>query len=206
MRPTQLLPPNYVARGTIDIHNKRTLLLVSLLGLVLMCLFSVLFTFLLYQMRPVDFNTDPVNHLFGSKNLWVQTIGLLAILIPMLLLHEALHGLAFWIFTHDRPRFAFKVFYAYASLPGWYLPRAQYLVSALLPFTVITLLGFLLLGFLPPTWFIPLLLVIVSNAAGSVGDLVVTVWLLTRRHGTLVVDMGDAVTFFEPETVKENLT
>jgi hypothetical protein len=198
MRATQFLPEGYREIGTIDIHNKRTLWLISLLGLILMCLFGVLFTSLLYQMRPMDFYTDPVNHPFGSKNLWVETLGMFAILIPMLMLHEALHGLAFWSFTHDRPHFAFKVFYAYASLPGWYLPRGQYLVSALLPFFSITLLGFLLLWLLPPSWFIPLLLVIVSNAAGSVGDLVVAAWLLTRHRGVLAVDMGDAVTLYEP--------
>ncbi len=204
MRPTQTLPKGYREIGTIDIHNKRTLLLISLLGLVLMCFFSILFTFLLYRMHPEAFNGNPMNHPFGFENVFLQTLGLLAILILMLLLHEALHGLVFWFFTHDRPHFAFKAFYAYASLPGWYLPRGRYLVSALLPFSGITLLGFLLLWLLPPTWFIPLLLVMVSNAAGSVGDLVVVAWLLTRHRGVLAVDIGDAVTLFEPESVKEN--
>ncbi len=198
MRATQTLPEGYHKVGTIDIHNKRTLLLVSLLGLILLCVFSVLFTSLLAVMRPTDFNSDPMDHPFGSEVVWVETVALLAILIPMLLLHEALHGLPFWIFSRARPRFAFKALYAYASLPGWYLPRGQYMVSALLPFTAITILGFLLLWLLPPTWFIPMLLVIVANAAGSVGDLVVAVWLLTRRRGTLAVDMGDAVTLYEP--------
>jgi hypothetical protein len=199
MRATQTLPEGYRSAGTIDIHKKRTLLLISLLGLILMCAFGFLFTDLLAFLRPTDF----ANHLrdmpFGLKSILLQTLAMLAILVPMLLLHEALHGLAFWIFSRSRPRFAFKTFYAYASLPGWYLPRSQYLVSALLPFTFITVLGVLLLWLLPPTWFIPMLLVMVANAAGSVGDLVVAVWLLTRQRGTLAMDAGDAVTLYEPE-------
>ncbi len=118
LHPTQILPDGYHPVGKIDIHNKRTLLLVSLLGLILMCVFGVLFFSLLSIMRPVDFQNDLKDKPFGLDGLWLQTLCMIAILIPMLLLHEALHGLAFWIFTRSRPRFAFKTFYAYASLPG----------------------------------------------------------------------------------------
>jgi hypothetical protein len=116
----------------------------------------------------------------------------------MLVLHEALHGVCFWVFTGSRPKFAFKGYYAYASIPGWYLPKVPYLVSALMPFLFITVAGLIFLSIVPATWFIPLLIIMVANAAGSVGDLVVAVWLLGRRKGVLAQDRGDAVTLFEP--------
>jgi len=202
MRATQALPTNYKEIGIIDISNKRTLILVNLLGFVLMVGFCALFYWLLYLMRPVQFNSDAMNHLFGSRNVLVETIGLLVLVALMLILHEALHGVCFWVFTGSHPRFAFKGFYAYASIPGWYLPKVQYLVSALAPFLFITILGLVLLATLPATWFIPLLVVIVANAAGSVGDLVVAVWLLGRRKDVLAQDRGDAVTLFEPVTLE----
>ena len=198
MRATQSLPTNYKEIGVVDIANKRTLLLVSLLGLVLMAVFSALFTWVLHLLRPLQFNMEPMNHPFGLESPYIASLGLILLVAVMLLLHEMLHGVCFWAFTGSSPRFAFKGYYAYASIPGWYMPRAQYLVSALMPFLFITILGLILLATLPATWFIPLLLLIVSNAAGSVGDLVVAVWLLGKRKGVLAQDRGDAVSLFEP--------
>jgi hypothetical protein len=98
---------------------------------------------------------------------------------------------------------AFKGYYAYASIPGWYLPKVPYLVSALMPFLFITVAGLILLTIVPATWFIPLLIMMVANAAGSVGDLVVIVWLLGRHKGVIAQDRGDAVTLFEPEQMEK---
>ncbi len=56
---------------------------------------------------------------------------LLGVLIVTLVLHELVHGLCFWSFTRDRPRFGWKLIYAYAAAPGWYLPRGRYLTVAL---------------------------------------------------------------------------
>jgi hypothetical protein len=198
MQAVKELPENYKNIGVIDISKKRTLLLVSLLGLVLMCGFSFLFTWALSLLRPMQFNTEPMNHPFGLDNVYLATLGLVILSVGMLLLHEALHGICFWIFTGSQPHFAFKAYYAYASIPGWYLPKVQYLVSALSPFLFITIVGLILLATLPATWFIPLLFVIVMNAAGSVGDLVVAAWLLGRHKGVLAQDRGDAVSLFEP--------
>jgi CBS domain containing-hemolysin-like protein len=203
MRATQTLPPDYKEIGVIDISKKRTLLLISLLGLILMGGFCALFYWLLLLIRPVQLNSDAMNHLFGSRNVLVQTVGLLFAITLMLVLHEALHGVCFWVFTGSRPKFAFKGYYAYASIPGWYLPKVPYLVSALMPFLFITVAGLIFLSIVPATWFIPLLIIMVANAAGSVGDLVVAVWLLGRRKGVLAQDRGDAVTLFEPAPQEE---
>jgi CBS domain containing-hemolysin-like protein len=203
MRATQTLPPDYKEIGVIDISKKRTLLLISLLGLILMGGFCALFYWLLLLIRPVQLNSDAMNHLFGSRNVLVQTVGLLFAITLMLVLHEALHGVCFWVFTCSRPKFAFKGYYAYASIPGWYLPKVPYLVSALMPFLFITVAGLIFLSIVPATWFIPLLIIMVANAAGSVGDLVVAVWLLGRRKGVLAQDRGDAVTLFEPAPQEE---
>jgi len=203
MRATQTLPADYKEIGVIDITKKRTPLLISLLGLVLMGGFCALFYWVLYLIRPLQFNTDPMNHPFGFENSYFATVGLLVLIAIMLFLHETLHGICFWIFTGSRPRFAFKGYYAYASIPGWYLPKVQYLVSALAPFLFITIIGLVLLATLPATSFIPLLFVIVANAAGSVGDLVVVVWLVGRQKGVLAQDRGDTVTLFEPASLEE---
>jgi hypothetical protein len=99
---------NYKEIGVIDISKKRTLIFVSLLGLVLMAGFCALFYWLLYLMRPVQFNSDAMNYLFGSKSVLVEKVGLLVLIALMLVLHEALHGVCFWVFTGSRPRLPLK--------------------------------------------------------------------------------------------------
>ncbi len=197
MRATQILPPGYKEIGVIDISKRRTLLLISLLGIILMGGFCVLFYWLLSLMRPIQFNSDAMNHLFGSTNVLFQTLELIIFILIMLVVHEALHGICFWIFTRSRPKFAFKGYYAYASIPGWYLAKIPYLISALSPFLFITVGGFILLAVVSANWFIPLIIIMVANAAGSVGDLVVAVWLLGRHKGVLAQDRGDAVALYE---------
>lgn len=202
MKPVQSLPEGYLEVGTLDLaKNKHALLLVSLLGLVLMCVFGVFFIYLISVMRPIAYNGGEFAKPFGLGSVLFQTISLLIMLVIMLLLHEGIHGVFFWVFSRTRPKFAFKGLYAYAGLPGWYIPRGKYLVTALAPFFLITLIGVLLLAVLPSTWFIPLLGVLVSNAAGSVGDLVVAVWLIFQPRGSLAQDRGDAVTIYKPATI-----
>lgn len=199
MQPIQTLPEGYIEVGTLDLaRNKRALVLVSLLGLVLMCAFGVFFIYMLSVIRPIAYNGGEFARPFGLNSVLFQTISLLVMLVIMLILHEAIHGIFFWIFCRTRPKFAFKGLYAYAGLPGWYIPRGKYLITALAPFTLITLIGILLLAILPSTWFVPLLGVLVSNAAGSVGDLVVVFWLLFQPRGSLAQDRGDAVTLYRP--------
>src|SRR6266699_209791 len=70
-------------------------------------------------------------------------------LCVVLILHELTHGLFFWLFTKSRPAFGFKGWYAYAAAPGWYLPRAQFLVVVGAPLTLLSLLGEALLLLVP---------------------------------------------------------
>ena len=65
-------------------------------------------------------------------------------------LHEAVHGLFFWLYTRDRPRFGFKGWYLYASAPGWYLSRNRFLVVGLSPLVTMTAAALGLAMVVPP--------------------------------------------------------
>jgi hypothetical protein len=78
------------------------------------------------------------------------------------------------------------------------MPRNQYAVVGLAPLVLMTLAGLALLPVIP-VWAIPsLLFVVVTNAAGAVGDIAVVGWLLLQPRATLVNDIGDAVTLYRP--------
>lgn len=123
----------------------------------------------------------------------------LVLMAVVVVLHEAIHGLLFWRFTGDRPRFGFKGLYAYAAAPGWYLPRNQHLVVALAPLLLITLGGLLMIALIPTAAVLPLVLVVALNAGGAVGDLVAAIWLLRADAAALVQDTGDSMVIFAAE-------
>ena len=199
MKPVQTLPDGYTLKQSLDLSaNTRALLGLNLVGVVLFFLFAWLFSSLAVRIRPDAVSIFPVieiGSLLGA--LWL-VLALLALQAVMIVLHEGLHGFFFYAFTRARPKFAFKGLYAYAALPGWYIPRREYLVICLAPLVGITLLGFLMIAVIPPAWIPAVLVVMTLNAAGSVGDMTVAAWLLRAPAGSLANDQGDAFNLYIP--------
>jgi hypothetical protein len=197
MLPTQILPPDYHSIGAIDLKdNGRALLWLNVLGLLLFFLSGFIFVMVLAWLRPDE--TGPVLALdLGSAASVLQAaLAFLALYALMIVLHEAIHGLFFWLYTRQRPVFAFKWSYAYAAAPSWYLPRNQYLVTAISPFVGISALAVLLMAFVPAAWFLPILVVATGNASGAIGDLWVAGWLLRQPPACYAQDRGDSVTLY----------
>ena len=199
MQPTQTLPPNYRPIWTIDLKNNlRAILWLNLLGLGLFILAAWAFTQALYLLRPAEGRAGLAASLDfqGIGDILQAGLAFLALYALMIVVHEAFHGVFFWVFTRQRPVFALSWAYAYAAAPGWYLPRNPYLVTAVAPLAGISLLALLALAFGPPGWFLPALVVAASNAGGAVGDVWVIVWLLRQPPTCYAQDRGDAVTLF----------
>lgn len=199
-RPTRTLPPAYHSIGRMDITNDTRLLLqMNLWGTLLSVLFLGLFAATVAILRPGElagaFHVD----VSGWVGLLRVVSLIVAVTVLMIVMHEGIHGIFFWIFTGARPVFTFKIYYASASAPGWYLPRRPFLITTLAPFVLITLAGCAGFAIVPVHWILPLLLMITFNASGAVGDLMVARWLLRQPDTCLVYDEGHAVTFYLPE-------
>lgn len=191
MKPVRDLDASYVATGTLDVRNIKVALGLNLVGLVLLLVFGWLFLQAAALIRP-DISEPRLLDLTSALDPLAIIIGL----VVMLIVHELIHGLFFWLFTGARPKFGFHLVYAYAAAPGWYLPRNQFLVIGLAPFLVITTAGLVLLA-LTPFSTVPLLLfILVMNGAGSVGDLVVTGWLLAQPATARAHDSGATITLY----------
>lgn len=96
-----------------------------------------------------------------------------------MLLHEWLHGLALQSFGH-KPRYALHKFYLVATIQkGSFLTRREYLLMTLTPLVTMTLVGSVLLLFLPPTIGQLLLMALLLNTAASIGDIMVA-WRVFR--------------------------
>lgn len=191
MKPVRNLDASYIATGTLDVRNSKVALGLNLAGLVLLFVFGWFFLQAAAFLRPEIDHPRPMDV--------ILELGLLDVivgLVVMLIFHEMIHGLFFWLFTSERPKFGFHLVYAYAAAPGWYLPRNQFLIVGLAPFLVITVAGLLLLA-LAPFSIVPFLLfVLIMNATGSVGDLAVTGWLLAQPATARAQDSGPRITLY----------
>jgi hypothetical protein len=199
MKAVQTLPANYQKAGTFDVKNNLLLHLgLNLAGLVLLAVLGWVFFRVVLALRAGSgasaggFSLSTENPL-GLAGLLVAVLLLTAVQVT---LHEAIHGIFFWVYTRSRPKFALRPTYAYAAAPDWFLPRGQALVTCLAPLALLTLAGLAAVPFLPPGWLLPAWYMLTMNAAGSIGDLLVALWILCHSPTTLVQDRGDAVTIF----------
>jgi predicted metal-dependent HD superfamily phosphohydrolase len=185
------LSSGYVFAGEIDVQNRRVILALNLIGLVMLFVFGWLFVQLAEAVRP-----EPPSS--GLSTFWdgLQPLWLLLGIVGVFVLHELIHGFFFWLFTGDRPQFGLHILYAYAAAPDWYLPRNRFIIAAAAPFILITMACLALLPSIAPQAVSELLIILTLNAAGSVGDLLVTGWLITQPRTTMVNDTGPAVSFY----------
>lgn len=192
MKTTKILPENYHSTVRIDLKENTWLaIILNLAGIPLFFISGWFFLKIIAYLR-VD-ATALWGILGGFQNLIIVLTGIFFVIV----VHEIIHGIFFWVFTHSRPKFAFKLIYAYAAAPEWYIPRNQYLVIGLAPLFLISIFAILLFLFLPP-YGVALTLILASfNVAGAVGDIAVTGWLMSKSRNVLINDRGDAAIVFQ---------
>jgi Putative zincin peptidase len=192
---TQTLPTGYKPGGSIDLSRDRRLnVAVNLVALAGLVGASWLALYALRWLRP---GYRLPNLTLSALTGLLMLIGIILLLTTvMVVLHEGIHGLFFWVFARRRPVFGMRGTYAFAAMPGWYFPRRFYLLIGLAPLVILTLSGLALIAWGPAFWIPGLLFVLVMNASGSVGDLYIILWLLTKPAGCLVQDYGDGVIAF----------
>ena len=199
MKPTRQLPDDYQQIADIDlIKNQKILVVINIVGVLLFLLSGWLFVEYFRLIRPDDLDQIQRFKFENISSVINVFFALLFTLFAMVILHEGTHGIFFWIFTRSRPRYAFKGFYAYATAPGWYLPKKQYMIIAVAPLLLITLCGIVLINFVPSSFLIPLLILLTLNASGSVGDLFVFVSLMMKPDTSLALDKGDRIILYLP--------
>jgi Putative zincin peptidase len=135
---------------------------------------------------------------------WLDILPIAFALVGVLLLHEWLHGLAIQWYGH-KSRYGAK--YAalgklqipimlYATTDNGLFRRHEFIVIALTPLLVITLLGMAAGFILPDNWHFYLTLAVILNAGGAIGDIWMT-WLVLRYPASsLVRDEADSIRIY----------
>lgn len=197
LQPSREIPADYELGGSLDLSKNRKLMIaLNIAGALLLFLFAWLFLRAAAWLRPAE-TGQVINFEFnGLRQILFWILALVASQVAFVVLHEAIHGLFFWLITREKPAFGFRGAYAFAAAPQWYIPRNPYLIIGLAPLVLISVVGVLLIPVLPgallPFW----LLGLTFNAAGAVGDLAVVIWLLGQPASSLINDRGDAVTLY----------
>ena len=188
---TQTLPDGYVQSDEINL--KKDMRLAILLNIGAFIIFIPMFYLLsgfIALVRP-DITNFSVTITIGKV---FSAIGLV---VFVLIFHEIIHGLFFWIFSHGRPVFALRPLYAYAGAPTWFFPKRQYAITALGPLIIIGAVGLLLLLLAPINWMPMIALLVALNTGGAIGDVFVFFRLLKCSPTSFANDTGEVVTFFE---------
>ena len=143
----------------------------------------------------LEFRADAIPGIGRINNL-VLLLGLVAVNLIVLVIHELTHGLFIWVFTRQRPVYGWRWFYAYAGAPDWYFDKLRYIVIALAPLVMISAIGILLILVSPAPVVWALLGITVFNATGAVGDLWLVLKSLFEPGDVLIRDTGDGFEFY----------
>jgi hypothetical protein len=194
------LPMNYHLLSTLNLSGKKVVIGLNLAAIPLLFVYGYIFIILINLQHTDSPFIAGINGIFASFSFW-ELIALLLSIIFMLILHELIHGIFFYLFTHQRPKFALKSGYAFAAAPGWYLPCVKYIIVGLSPFVIISFTSIVLCWVIFPVLIPYLLMIATFNAAGSLGDLIVVGWVLKQPFTTYILDEGDI--FFSYGPVQE---
>lgn len=189
---TQTLPAGYIR--TAEINLKKDLKLAIILNVVALIVFVVVFILLsssIVLVRPEVRN-------FSENVTVLKVLGVLGLTVVILVVHEIIHGVFFWLFSRSKPVFALRPLYAFAGAPNWFFPKRQYAITALAPLVVIGAVGLLLLLLAPISWLFMVIFLVALNTGGASGDIFVFMRLLQLPASSFANDTGDVVTFFGP--------
>ena len=198
LSPTKTLPEHYRLHKRLTILDRKSLILLNVWGIGIFLVASIFFPLLAGWLRAEGEPAGVSLEMTGWVGIASFLALLLAVMLVMLVLHEGLHGLFFWLFTREKPKFAFKGFYAYAAMPDWYMPKKEYLITALAPLVGITIMSVIGLALLPGWADAALVWLLILNTSGAVGDLWIASALLRAPAGVLGRDAGECSELFVP--------
>ena len=192
-RTTNVRPGNAILVYSFNLFkNRRAFWALNGGGITLLILFGMLFSWYVSQIRPgLIFEL-----VITSANIIYVCLSLLGITMGVVVLHEGVHGIFSWIVTHSRPIFGFRGGYFYTANPGWYFSRRQFVIIALAPFMLLSILGLILLVIAPSRAIPAVLIGTILNAAGAVGDFFIIFLAARERRPIVIEDLGDGMNFY----------
>lgn len=178
-KSTYDLPGDYLLIETLDLLKGRNQVRLNLAALAIMFLTLALFVLFLPDMLSFSF----------------PLLSFLVVYILYIIAHELTHGAAIRLLTGAKVNYAFHGVAASAGNPDVYFSRGHYVVIALAPFMVWSLVGMLLFKMLPKDVHLGFAVLFAVHLGGCVGDYVCA-WKAYRYKGCFVQDEGTKMAFY----------
>jgi len=189
--PVRALPPDYREVRYLSINERGVLLWLNVMSLVPLMIGGLLvFGLLLVYHEALN---APLAIAALPESMPSQ-LGLLLVVL-ILPLHELVHGVVIARYGH-KPRYGVKLFVLFATSDGALFRRNEFVRIALAPLVVISIVGSVIMLFLPFGLGYWLALAITLNAAGAIGDLWMTAVALRYDSSALVRDEADSMRIF----------
>lgn len=186
------LPPGHEEVLLFRVTARGTMIWLNVIAVVMLVVFLVIFLawFTLYHALGGPLVIDGL-----PKNLSTP-VGLLLILL-MLPLHELIHGVFMAHFGHQ-PHYGIKLLKGvlYATSDGRLFRRDEYIIVAMAPFVVISVVMIVLSMFFPAGIGLWMMLAAVLNATGAVGDFWMSRKALQFPPDALIRDEKDGMRVF----------
>ena len=188
------LPDDYHQVLYWKVTEKRSrVIALNILAVPLFVIFGVVFSSLAVSLGKLPSGEFK----FGLSEISLVFVGVLLTFV----LHELTHGLAMQMFGAS-PKYGiiWKGLMLYATSPGYAYRRNNYVVIALAPFVLISLLVVLGMWVLQgTTWVALLVLCGIVNASGAIGDMWITMIVLRYAATAYVMDERDGIRVFLPK-------
>lgn len=170
MESTKSLPETY--KHHLDIRPgdyRRGHLLVLLITLPLAVGIYVLFIALARINRPGIVQLPSWNPNFSIPVL----LSIFLVFVLVAVVHEGIHGILIWIYTKEIPKLGMHFPGIGVEAPDWHIPRNQMLLVELTPLFSISIIGAILLFFIPSRYIGMVAIGSTINVVGSYMDLAV---------------------------------
>ncbi len=178
------LPPGCVEIDRIDLqHDRRTAMVVNAAALVVMIAMGFGMNFVI-----------PVAEMFDVENGWIPVVVRLLVMtagyLAYIVLHELTHAAVMRLFGAGKMCFGFSGLYAYASSKEDWFDKLSYILVALAPLIIWTLVFGLLQILLPRPWAWVVWFWQIGNVSGAAGDVYVVIRLSKHRGEVWIRDTG----------------
>jgi hypothetical protein len=187
------LPSNYQEVLNWKASEKRIqVILIQFFGILLFIVFGLIFSFLAFSLGKL-----PTTGEFGIG----ISVLIFVVVLFAFILHELTHAFAMKIFG-AKPIYGilWKSLMFYATSPGYSFRRNQYVVIALAPFIILSVLFIMGMWVLQGTFLVALIgICAVFNASGAVADLWITAIVLRYPKIAYVQDERDGIRVYLPK-------
>jgi len=186
--------------SSLDFANdKRQLALSYLIRLIGVFVFTLIFIGFTRLFHP-ELSTSLVTYINIELPNVPSVVSWLLVAVSVVLvltLHELVHASVFYLDQRIHPQIGWRGLTIFAAAPGHLHKRGIMIINALAPFTVISILGLVLIALLPVNWLPWIFIPTVVNAAAAGGDFMAVIWLLKQTPDARIEDNGDVLTAYE---------